>query len=147
MRRGGTRSGWSAAIKTWLRSRGTKIRSLGRTAASSPTAGSGDPARSLRLGALLYLYRGGPVDPLQFGGELDADELDALADLSDDDMHLANACLSVERQLLRRDFRRVERLLAADMFGEEEVDEALERGDVVKHADEFLALMALGLLN
>lgn len=78
---------------------------------------------------------------------MDADELDSLADLSEDDMHLANACLEVERELLRRDFRRVERLLTADMFGEEEVDEVLESGDVVPHAKELLALMALGLLD
>jgi hypothetical protein len=119
----------------------------GRKAASYPTSGSGDVFRSKRLGALLYLYRGSPADPLSFRGELHSDELDALADLTEEDMHLTNACLEVERDLLRRDFRRVERLLAADMFGEEEVDEVLERGDVVPHAKELLALMALGLLD
>jgi hypothetical protein len=66
-------------------------------------------------------------------------------------MHLANACLEVEawhdRRELRRDFRLVERLLAADLFGEEEVAEVIERGDVLEHPTEFLALMALGLLD
>jgi hypothetical protein len=138
----GTRRGWRVRIRTWRRS----LRRGNRTRPTGPT-GSGDPARSKRLGALLYLYRGSPSDPLAFRGELDAAELDSLADLSEDDMHLANACLEVERELLRRDFRRVERLLASDMFGEEEVDEVLESGDVVPHAKELLALMALGLLD
>jgi hypothetical protein len=150
MRRGATRSGWSAAIKTWLRSRRTKSRLRGRVAAFSPTAGSGDPARSVRLGALLYLYRGGPADPLAFRGELDADELDSLADLTDDDMHLANACLAVERELLNRDWRAVGLLLERGMFGAEEVDErfdaAVERGELGLIAGEVLALMELGLI-
>ena len=99
---------------------------------------------------MLYLYRGGPADPHAFRVELRADELDALAGLTEDDMHLANACLEVEASLLRRDFRRVEPLLAADMFGEDEVDEALERverGEAGRVASELLALMELGLLD
>lgn len=78
-------------------------------------------------------------------------DLDALAGLTDDDMHLANACLAVERELLDRDFRQVERLLAAGMFGEEEVDErfeaALERGELGAIAGELIALERLGLLD
>jgi hypothetical protein len=151
MRRGGTRSGWSAAIKTWLRSRRTKSRLLGRIPASSPTAGSGDPARSVRLGALLYLYRGGPADPLAFRGELDADQLDSLADLTEDDMHLANACLAVERDLLNDGWRAVGLLLERGMFGEEEaearLDAALERDELGRIASEVIALMQLGLLD
>lgn len=122
-------------------------RRAGYPASSCLPSGSGDVHRSKRLGALLYLYRGGHRDPLSFRSELHSDELAALADLSEEDMHLANACLEVERDLLRRDFRRVERLLAADMFGEEEVDEALERGDVGRVAGELLTLMALNLLG
>lgn len=38
-------------------------------------------------------------------------------------------------------------LLAADMFGEEQVDEVIESGDVGRHASELLALMKLGLLD
>jgi hypothetical protein len=139
MRRGATSDGLPALIKT--------LRRL-RRRANLPTCanGPGDPARSKRLGALLYLYRGGPPDPLAFQGELDPDELDALGDTTEDDRHLVNACLEAEAALLRRDFRRVERLLAADMFGEEEVDEVLDSGDVVAHAKEFQTLMALGLI-
>jgi hypothetical protein len=146
MRKGWTSSGWIARIKTWRRSRKLQT-SGGYQASSCPPSGSGDVYRSKRLGALLYLYRGGPADPLAFRGELHSDELDSLADLTEEDMHLANACLEVERDLLRRDFRRVERLLAAGMFGEEEVDEVLESGDVGRVAGELLALMALGLLD
>lgn len=146
MRRGWTRSGLCARIKTWMRS--WRLRSSGGFPASSCLpSGSGDVHRSKRLGALLYLYRGSPADPLAFRGELHADELSALADLTEDDMHLANACLEVERDLLRRDFSRVERLLAAGMFGEAEVDEVLESGDVGRVAGELLALLALGLLD
>lgn len=146
MRKGWTSSGWLARIKTWRRSR-KRATSAGYPASSCPPSGSGDVHRSKRLGALLYLYRGSPADPLAFRGELHSDELDSLSGLTEEDMHLANACLEVERELLRRDFRRVERVLAADLFGEEEVDEVLESGDVVPHAKEILALMALGLLD
>lgn len=140
MRRGATSGGWRALIKTLRRLRQRRNRPTGGS-------GSGDPARSKRLGALLYLYRGSPPDPLAFQGELHPDELDSLADLTEDDRHLANACLEVEASLLRRDFRHVERLLASGMFGEEEVDEVLESGDVGRVAGELLALMALGLLD
>jgi hypothetical protein len=146
MRRGETSSGWLARIKTWTRSR-KQATSDGYPVSNCLPSGSGNVYRSKRLGALLYLYRGSPADPLAFRGELHSDELAALHDLTEEDMHLANACLEVERDLLRRDFRRVERLLAADMFGEEEVDEVLESGDVGPVAGELLALMALGLLD
>ena len=129
-----------------MRSRRRKS-SDGSPASNCPTAGSGDIGRSKRLGALLYLYRGSPADPLASRGELHNDELDSLADLTEEDMHLANACIEVEASLLRCDFGRVERLLAAGMFGEEEVDEVLERGDIGPVAGELLALMALGLLD
>jgi hypothetical protein len=151
MRRGAIRSALSAAIKTWLRSRRTKSRFRGRRRAFSPTSGSGDPARSLRLGALLYLYRGSPGDPLAFRGELDADELDSLADLTDDDVRLAEACMTVERQLLDREWEAVGVLLAGGMFGEEEadarLDEAMERDELGRIAGEVIALMQLGLLD
>jgi hypothetical protein len=147
MRKGATPSGWSAGIKTWLRSRRTQSRSLGRLRVFFPTAG--DNTRSLRLGALLYLYRGSPAEPLQFRGELDYDERDALADLTDDDMHLANACLAVERELLDEEWEAVAVLLAGGMFGEEEaedrLDEAMENDELGRVADEVLALMRLGL--
>ncbi len=150
MRRDGTPSGWSAGIKTWLRSRRTKGRLRGRTPASCPPTGSGDPDRSKRLGALLYLYRGGG-DPLQFRGELHADELDSLADLTDDDVSLAEACMAVERQLLNREWRSVGLLLERDMFGAEEVDarldEAIEQDELGRIAGEVIALMQLGLLD
>ena len=113
--------------------------------------GSGDPARSKRLGALLYLYMGNPADPLSLRDELDPDELDSLADLTDDDRHLVNACLEVEAWVrpreIRREIKLVERLLAADMFGEEQIEDAIARGDVARHPREFLTLMALGLLD
>lgn len=137
--------GLRARIKTWRRSRRRENRPV------STDFQSGDPARSKRLGALLYLYRGGPADPLARQGELDPDEIDALADLTEEDMHLANACLAVENWSLprecRRELRLVERLLTADMFGEEEVAEVIESGDVAAHAKELLALLALGLLD
>jgi hypothetical protein len=77
---------------------------------------SGDTTRSRRLGALLYLYAGGPPDPLALRDELHRDELDALADLTEDDRHLANACLALEAHLRRRQFAAVERLLAVGVF-------------------------------
>jgi hypothetical protein len=145
----GTPSGWSAGIRTWLRSRVTKSRPRGRRRGGYPPAGS--DTRSVRLGALLYLYRGSPVEPLQFRGELDADELDALADLTEDDMHLVNACLAVERELLDEEWGSVAVLLAGDMFGEEEadarLDEAMERDELGRIAGEVIALMQLGLLD
>lgn len=149
MRRGATRSGWSAAIRTWLRSRRTKSRFRGRLRANFPSAGS--DTRSLRLGALLHLYRGSPAEPLAFRGELDADELDALADLTDDDVALLNACLAVERELLDEEWAQAAVLLAGGMFGEEEADarfdEALERDELGRIANEVIALMALGWLD
>ena len=145
MRKGGMRSGLSAAIKTWLRSRRTGSRSAGNPA-SSPTSSE----RSKRLGALLYLYRGGG-DPLAFSGELHSDELESLADLTDDDRHLANACLELERELLNREWRSADRLLAGGMFGAEEadakLDEALENDELGRIAGEVIALMQLGLLD
>ncbi len=132
----------------WLRSRLTV--SLGRQPGCSPTAGSGDPDRSLRLGALLHLYRAWPVDPLAFAGELDPDEQDALADLTEDDRQLVNACLVVERELLDGEWDAVAVLLAGDMFGEEEaddrLDEAMDSGELGRIAGEVTALMALGWL-
>lgn len=154
MRRGATPSGWSAGIKTWWRSR--RIRSLrrGRLRGNSPPAGSGDPARSLRLGALLHLYRGSPADALARRDELDPDELDALGDLTEDDMHLANACLEVDAWSLprevRRELRLVERALAADLFGEGELVKALETGSYAASREGLRgmqALMRLGLLD
>lgn len=146
MRKGWTSRGWLARIRTWTRSR-KRATSAGYPASSCPPSGSGDIHRSKRLGALLHLYRGSPTDPLAGQGELPLDQLAALGGLTEDDMHLANACLEVEASLLRRDFRHVERLLASDMFGEEEVDEVLESGDVGPVAGELLALLALGLLD
>ena len=146
----GTRSGWRARIRTWMRLRRRGNQSAGRPE-FSPASGNGDPARSKRLGALLYLYMGNPADPLALRDELDPDELASLAGLTEEDRHLVNACLEVEAWVrprqIRREIKLVERLLAADMFGEEEVDEVLESGDVVPHAKELLALMALGLLD
>jgi hypothetical protein len=142
----GTRSGWLARIRTWRRSR----RRTNPTPPTGPT-GAGDLARSKRLGALLYLYMESPADPLAVRDELDPDELEAFRDISDEDMHLANACLEVERwakpREIRREIKLVERLLAADLFGEEEVTEAIERGEALEHPTEFLTLMALGLLD
>lgn len=149
MRRGATPSGWSAGIKTWMRSRLPKSRLAGCRPGFSRTAG--DDTRSLRLGALLYLYRGSPADPLAFAGELDADELVALGDLTDDDRHLVNACLAVERELLDEEWESVAVLLAGDMFGAEEADarfdEAIENDELGRIADEVIALMQLGLLD
>ena len=154
MRKGETPSIWSARIKTWLRSRRTKSPSLGRPRGNSPTAGSGDPARSLRLGALLHLYRVSPDDPLARRDELDPDELDALADLTEDDMHLTNACLEVEAWSLprevRRELRLVERALAAGLFGEEELEAALDTGSYTGSREGLRgmqAVMRLGLLD
>jgi hypothetical protein len=145
MRRGKTSGGLRARIKTWIGSR--------RLANPIPTTwrrGSGDPARSLRLGALLHLYRGGPTDPLAGQGELPLDQLAALGSVTEDDMHLANACLEVEAWLARANFRRVERLLAADMFGEEEAETrlnmAMKRDDLGCIAQEVIDLMSLGLI-
>ncbi len=150
MSRGGTPRGWSARIKTWMRSLRRRDRSGGNLA-SSPTSGSGDVGRSKRLGALLYLYQGGHHDPLQFRDELHADELDALADLTEEDMHLTNACLEVERELLSQEWAAVKRLLARDMFGEEEadarLDDAMDRDELGAIAGEVLALMSLGWLD
>jgi hypothetical protein len=82
---------------------------------------------------------------------LDPDELDALTDITEDDMHLANACLSVERELLNSEWESVAVLLAGGMFGEEEADarfdEALERDNLGYIAGEVIALMALGWLD
>lgn len=113
--------------------------------------GSGDPARSKRLGALLYLYRAGPADPLTFQGELDPDELDALADLTEDDMHLANACLEVERESLDQEWLWVRLLLKRGMFGVEEAeaefDEAIENEEPDRVMTALVALEQLGLLD
>lgn len=121
----------------------------GRPRGNYPT--SGDDTRSLRLGALLYLYRGSPAEPLAFRGELDADQLSALADLTEDDRHLANACLAVERELLDAEWEQAAVLLAGGMFGEEEADrrfdEAVERDELGRIANEVIALMALGWLD
>jgi hypothetical protein len=144
MRKGWTTRGWLARIRTWTRSR-KRVTTAGYPASSCPPSGSGDVSRSKRLGALLYLYRGGHRDPLRFRDELHPDELDSLADLTEDDMHLANACLEVERQLAQQEFRWAERLLAGDLFGEEEVDEALERGDLDRR--DIAAMWLLGLLG
>jgi hypothetical protein len=148
MSRGATPSGWSAGIKTWLRSRLTRSRCRGRLRGFFPTAGS--DTRSLRLGAVLYLYRGSPAEPLQFRGELHVEELDALADLTDDDRHLVNACLAVERELLDEEWESVAVLLAGDMFGEEEaedrLDEAMENDELGLIAREAIALISLGWL-
>jgi hypothetical protein len=136
-------------IKTWLRSRLTKSRLAGRLRGNSQTAGS--DTRSLRLGALLYLYRGSAADPLAFVGELDADEHVALGDLTDEDRHLVNACLTVERELLDEEWESVAVLLAGGMFGEEEagdrLDHAMENDELGRIADEVIALMQLGLLD
>lgn len=150
MRRDRTRLGWPARIKIWMRSR-KRANSGGYPASSCPTSGSGDVFRSKRLGALLYLYRGGHSDPLRFSDELHPDELDALADLTEDDMHLANACLEVERELLNREWQAAGKLLAGHMFGEEEadakLDEAMEQDELGAIAGEVLALMRLGWLD
>lgn len=149
MRRGGTPGGWGAGIKTWLRSRRTRSRSLGRRRGNSRTVG--DDTRSLRLGALLTLYRGSPAEPLQFRDDLPLAQLAALADLTDDDRHLVNACLVVEREMLEEEWEAVAVLLAGGMFGEEEaedrLDEAIENGELGLIAGEVLALMQLGLLE
>ena len=148
MRRGSTRRGWGARIRIWRRSR-RRRKAAGFPASSSPT--SGDPLRSARLGALLYLYRGGHREPLSFRGELHADELAALADLTEDDRQLTNACLEVERELLDREWQLVSLLLAGGMFGDEEAGarlrEAAKRGEVGSIARELGALMDLGLLD
>ena len=150
MRRGTTRRGWGARIKTWRRSR-RRRRAAGYPASSSPTSGSAIVWRSARLGALLCLYRGGHRDPLSFRGELHPDELASLADLTEDDRHLVNACLEVERELLDREWQLVSLLLAGGMFGDEEAGarlrEAAKRGEVGSIARELGALMDLGLLD
>ena len=150
MRRGGTVSGWLARIKTWRRSRRQES-AAGYPASSYPTSGSGDVFRSKRLGALLYLYRGGHSDPLRFRDELHPDELDCLADISEDDMHLVNACLEVEAWMLKQEWAAADRLLAGGMFGADEadakLDEAMEHDNLGRIAGEVVALMELGWLD
>src|SRR4051794_24420116 len=75
----GTWRGLSARIRTWMR----LLRRGNRTPMIGP-AGSGDPPQQA-FGALLYLSRGGPADPLARRDGLDLDELGSLADLSEDD--------------------------------------------------------------
>lgn len=154
MRRAGTPRGLSARIRTWSRSWLTRSRAGGgrQTATTFPTCGDGDVAtRSKRLAALLYLYRGEHPDPLQFKGELHSDELEALADLTEEDRYLANACLEAERALLDREWEAAGLLLERGMFGEDEadaaMDQAIQSGNIGAIAGEVAALLSLGWLD
>jgi hypothetical protein len=57
----------------------------------------------------------------------------AVGEPSQDDWHLLNACLEVERWALRRECRMAQHLLLYEMFGEEELCEALGRDDLGPH--------------
>jgi len=86
---------------------------------------------------------------MEFWDELPDNEQDALAELDDEDRHLVNACLEVEAWLARRNFRRVEGLLAHGMFGEREAAERLRaasaEGELGLIARDLADLMDLGL--
>ena len=121
------------------RSRGPKKNQPGSTASQS-----GDPARSKRLAALLHLHRGAVAHPAELWG-VPIDQHAALAGLTEEDMHLLNACLVVEHELLERECLMAQHLLAYDMFGEEELCEALERDDLDRR--HLAAMYGLGLLD
>lgn len=76
---------------------------------------------------------------------MDPEELDSLADLTDEDVALLEACLAVEAWALRRECLFAQHLLLYDMFGHEQLCEALDRDDLP--AVHVVAMDALGLLD